>query len=112
MSDRKVLNQYIPVDFDPSLIPKRLYKRPHQYKTRIMLPFNVQCSACNHFMYRARKFNAKKETSDQRYLGIAIFRFYFRCENCANEITFLTDPQNFGYTLEKGKFLHAISKFF
>lgn len=113
MSDRKVLNQYIPVDYDPSLIPKGLHKRPHQYKTRVMLPFNVQCTSCNHFMYRGRKFNAKKETSDQKYLGISIFRFYLRCENCANEITFLTDPQNFNYTLERGAvrmFEYALEK--
>jgi hypothetical protein len=49
------------------------------------------------------KFNSRKEDAEgENYLGIQIFRFYFRCSKCSAEITMKTDPQNSDYTVEHG----------
>ena len=45
----------------------------------------------------------KVETvQDEDYLGIKIYRFYFKCTNCYSEITFKTDPKNNDYVAEFG----------
>lgn len=107
MGERKVLNKYIPADFDPSLIPrgKALSKKDGTVPVRMMLPFSVQCSTCNTFLYRGRKFNSKKEPMggpEGRYLGIQRFRFYIKCTHCSRTISFLTDPKNTDYEMESG----------
>eukprot|EP00525_Craspedostauros_australis_P010172 CAMPEP_0198126578 /NCGR_PEP_ID=MMETSP1442-20131203/45157_1 /TAXON_ID= /ORGANISM="Craspedostauros australis, Strain CCMP3328" /LENGTH=348 /DNA_ID=CAMNT_0043786385 /DNA_START=81 /DNA_END=1130 /DNA_ORIENTATION=- len=107
MGDRKVVNKYIPADFDPSLVPKgkKLSTKDGTVPVRMMLPFSVQCETCNTFMYRGRKFNSKKEPMggpDGKYLGIQRFRFYIKCTHCSRSISFLTDPQNADYEMESG----------
>ena len=51
---------------------------------------------------KGRKFNARKETPDEKYLNIQIYRFYIRCTRCSGEITFKTDPMNMDYVCERG----------
>ena len=54
-------------------------------------------------MYKGTKFNTTKEdVAGETYLGIQIFRFYWRCSTCAAEITMKTDPENTDYTVEHG----------
>ncbi|KAL2395831.1 Splicing factor YJU2 [Exophiala dermatitidis] len=106
MSERKVLTKYYPPEFDPSKItrtPKHL--RPTGPKTipvRLMAPFSMKCTSCGEYIYKGRKFNARKETTDEKYLSLAIYRFYIRCTRCSSEITFKTDPKNMDYTCERG----------
>lgn len=103
MSERKVLNKYYPPNFDPSRIPKRIVPKGAQHTVRLMAPFSMQCSTCGEFIYKGRKFNARKETVEgEMYLTIKIFRFYIRCPICAAEITFKTDPKNADYVSEHG----------
>jgi len=69
---------------------------------RLMAPFSMKCLTCGEFIYKGRKFNARKENSGDKYYTISIFRFYIRCTRCSSEITFKTDPKNMDYTCEKG----------
>ncbi|XP_053559119.1 splicing factor YJU2 isoform X2 [Bombina bombina] len=103
MSERKVLNKYYPPDFDPSKIPKLRLPKDRQYVVRLMAPFNMRCKTCGEYIYKGKKFNARKETVQcEQYLGLPIFRFYIKCTRCLAEITFKTDPENTDYAMEHG----------
>ncbi len=105
MGERKVLNKYIPADFDPKLVPRGKKPKDDLIPVRMMLPFTVQCSTCSDFMYSGRKFNSKKEAvrgSEGKYLGIQRYRFYIKCNACSRPVTFLTDPKNNDYEMESG----------
>ncbi|ERF73214.1 hypothetical protein EPUS_03055 [Endocarpon pusillum Z07020] len=106
MSERKVLSKYYPPEFDPSKLtrtPRHLRPTgPKLIKVRLMAPFSMKCTSCGEYIYKGRKFNAQKETTDQKYLNISIFRFYIKCTRCSGEITFKTDPKNMDYTCERG----------
>lgn len=69
---------------------------------RLMAPFSMKCTSCGEYIYKGRKFNARKETTDEKYFSIAIYRFYIRCTRCSGEITFKTDPKNMDYQCEGG----------
>ncbi|THH31385.1 hypothetical protein EUX98_g2818 [Antrodiella citrinella] len=103
MSERKVLNKYFPPDFDPSLIPRRRQPKNSQQVVRLMAPFSMRCNTCGEYIYKGKKFNARKETVEgEDYYGIKIFRFYIKCTLCSAEITFKTDPKNTDYSAEHG----------
>lgn len=105
MSERKVLSKYYPPDFDPSKIGRTRGPKqagPKVQTVRLMAPFSMKCTSCGEFIYKGRKFNARKETTDEKYYQIAIFRFYIRCTRCSAEITFKTDPKNMDYECERG----------
>ncbi|KAK5937255.1 Pre-mRNA-splicing factor cwf16 [Knufia obscura] len=105
MSERKVLSKYYPPDFDPSAITRTKKPRgePSKLSTiRLMAPFSMKCTSCGEYIYKGRKFNARKEITEEKYLNISIIRFYIKCTACSSEITFKTDPKNTDYTCERG----------
>lgn len=74
-----------------------------QYTVRLMAPFNMRCVTCGEYIYKGKKFNARKEDVEhETYLGIRIYRFYIKCTRCLQEISFKTDPQNTDYEIEAG----------
>ena len=90
MSERKVLQKYYPPDFDPSKIVRTKGVKtpgPKVQTVRLMAPFSMKCTACGEYIYKGRKFNARKETTDEKYFSIGVFRFYIRCTRCSGEIT-------------------------
>ncbi|GJJ12528.1 protein CWC16 [Clathrus columnatus] len=98
MSERKVLNKYYPPDFDPSKIPRRRGPKNSQQVVRLMAPFSMRCNTCGDYIYKGKKFNARKETVEgEDYYGIKIFSTL-----CSSEITFKTDPKNTDYSAEHG----------
>ncbi|KAJ2633218.1 Pre-mRNA-splicing factor cwf16 [Coemansia sp. RSA 1290] len=102
MAERKVLNKYYPPDFDPSKIPRLRLGKNRQIKVRLVAPFAMRCNTCGQFIGKGTKFNARKETTDETFHSIPIYRFYIRCQKCAAEITYKTDPENANYVAEKG----------
>ncbi|KAK0609250.1 CWC16 protein [Bombardia bombarda] len=107
MSERKVLNQYYPPDFDPALLgrsrgPKQV--GPKVQTVRLMAPFSMRCTACGEYMYRGRKFNARKETPKRSAISASN---YTASTSGARDallrlIIFRTDPKNQNYIMEKG----------
>jgi hypothetical protein len=105
MSERKVLSKYYPPDFDPSKLTRSRAPKnagPKVQTVRLMAPFPMKCTACGEYIYKGRKFNARKETTEEKYFSIPIYRFYIRCTRCSAEITFKTDPKNMDYECERG----------
>ncbi|KAL3754842.1 hypothetical protein ACJRO7_002008, partial [Eucalyptus globulus] len=83
MGERKVLKKYHRPGFDPSELPS--FGRPKSGQIE------------------GTKFNSRKEVIiSKTYLGILIFRFYFKCTNCSAELTIKTDSQNSVYIVEFG----------
>ena len=103
MAERKVLNKYIDPDFNFAKLEKVKVKKDKQDNVRMMLPMSVRCNTCGNFLYIGTKFNMRKETClDMDYLGIKIYRFYFKCTCCHSQITMRTDPKQHDYVCEHG----------
>ncbi|KAF3920075.1 hypothetical protein AA313_de0200469 [Arthrobotrys entomopaga] len=105
MSERKVLTKWYPPDFDPSKIKRSKAPKssgPKSQTVRLMAPFSMRCTSCGEYIYKGRKFNARKEHTDEKYYAISVYRFYIRCTRCSSEIVFKTDPKNMDYECEKG----------
>ncbi|KAM0435137.1 hypothetical protein ACHAPT_003227 [Fusarium lateritium] len=105
MSERKVLQKYFPPDFDPSALERRRGPKsagPRVQTVRLMAPFSMRCTTCGEFIYKGRKFNSRKESPDESYLGIKLFYFSIRCTRCSAEIRFRTDPKNHDYAMVSG----------
>lgn len=105
MSERKVLNKYIPPDFDPSQL-KRVKNKdktgPKLQTVRLMTPFSMRCNSCGEYIYKGKKFNARKEDTLEKYHSVKILRFHIKCTRCSTAITFRTDPRNADYEAESG----------
>lgn len=103
MSERKAINKYYPPDWDPSQAPKkRKNNNPNSEKVRLMLPFSMKCLQCNEYIALRRKFNARKEVTAEKYMGIKIIRFHIKCPRCNNGIVFRTDPKSAGFAPVEG----------
>nr|CAG4641286.1 EOG090X0G3U [Eulimnadia texana] len=103
MSERKVLNKYYPPDFDPTKIPRVKQEKNRQFTVRLMAPFNMRCKTCGEYIYKGKKFNARKEdVENETYYGVRIYRFYIKCTRCLSEISFKTDPASTDYVIEAG----------
>lgn len=73
-----------------------------------MAPFSMKCTTCGEFIYKGRKFNARKETNqDEKYRGNQIFHFHIKCTRCSAPIIFRTDPKNSDYAMVKGALRNA-----
>ncbi|CDO54786.1 similar to Saccharomyces cerevisiae YKL095W YJU2 Essential protein required for pre-mRNA splicing [Geotrichum candidum] len=107
MADRKTINKYYPPDFDPSKLSRKAPKNAHASTSlatvRLMSPFSMRCTTCGEYIYKGKKFNARKQPTGETYLNsIKIIRFFIRCPRCGGEIKFKTDPKNAGYVTESG----------
>jgi hypothetical protein len=60
------------LDFDPAKIPRRKLKDKNQQQIiRLMAPFSMRCNSCGEYIYKGKKFNARKETAlGEDYMGI------------------------------------------
>mmetsp|Transcript_61251 Transcript_61251/g.126526 ORF Transcript_61251/g.126526 Transcript_61251/m.126526 type:complete len:110 (+) Transcript_61251:2924-3253(+) len=98
MSERKNINKYQKIE---KQYKKKLRSRLGGGKknlVRFMLPFDIRCDDCLIVLNQGKKLNGLKErVLTEEYLGIKLFRFYFKCPNCTGSFSLRTDPKNSCY---------------
>lgn len=98
MSERKAINKYYPPDWDPAQAPKKKKStNPNVNKVRLMVPFSMKCLQCTEYIANRRKFNARKEITNEKYMGIKLIRFHIKCPRCNHNLVFQTDPKSAGF---------------
>ncbi|AFP65319.1 hypothetical protein CMESO_128 (nucleomorph) [Chroomonas mesostigmatica CCMP1168] len=100
MSERKNFNKYKKVDVQ---YQKKMYIKPQKkiFQIRFMIPYDTCCLFCKNKFFKGTKINAIKEKiKKENYIGVQIFRFYFKCMNCNKGMTMKTDPKSFFYLPE------------
>lgn len=100
MSDRKVISKYYPPDFEPNKLTRQRKPQSTASKlesVRLSSPFSMRCNRCGEYIYKGRKFNARKQITDEHYLNILIVRLFICCTACSSEISFDTDFKNGDY---------------
>lgn len=110
MSERKAINKYYPPDYDPSKVPKKKKStNPNVNRVRLMLPFSMKCILCNEYISARRKFNARKETTAEKYMGVKIIKFHIKCPRCNAQLVFRTDPKSSGFESVSGVVRNYVS---
>lgn len=129
MSERKGINKYHGSDFNPLQYEKKLRNQSKRLKKktfsvgknslgnsgqalsqqhpavgiRLMTPFSIQCTQCNGYIPKFRKFNGKKSEMPEKYLNkIKMFKLNIKCPTCASNISFRTDPASADYVMLEG----------
>lgn len=103
MAERKVLSKYYLPDFDPSKIRRQRKTQSIASKletVRLSSPYPMRCNRCGEFIYKGRKFNARKQMTGENYLNIPAVRLFIRCTACSSEIVFDTDLKNEDYGIK------------
>jgi len=81
MSERKLMSKYVPKDFDPSELPKLGYVRSKLSnkgeKSRIMLPFSLQCLGCGELLNVGKKIQRNKRNDEEKIFNNIHFSFLF-----------------------------------
>lgn len=106
MGERKVLNKYYSPDFNPDKIKRIRRPKNRPISVTNMLAMTIRCNTCGEYSGIGTKFNMRRELCNEDYLGIKIYRFYFKCRTCYSVITFKTDPKNHDYIVESGGTRH------
>jgi hypothetical protein len=104
MADRKSLQKYYPVDFDPSLLTRNRSLPSKPTKVNFMCPFrSMRCLSCGHYTTRGTTFrNSPKYISPDTYLGVKIVRLHCKCPSRRSEIILEPDPKNMNYRIVSG----------
>ncbi len=102
MVERKVFSKHLPSGVNPRKVPRIALAVKKHKKVRLCAPFTMQCLKCHEYVYKGKKFNARKEHTHQFFMTIEKFRFYIKCTLCSSEILFETDPEHADYKVVKG----------
>lgn len=62
----------------------------------------MKCILCNEYISARRKFNARKETTAEKYMGVKIIKFHIKCPRCNSQLVFRTDPKSSGFETVSG----------